>query len=115
MAFNSENVEFGGNKFETLYPINELDSYNGEELKNYVIDVVGNVNAVIINFSKVSYLNSSGLRELIQILKLMKENEKSLFLTNVNEEIMKIFVSTNLNRLFSLYATNEDAMRFLVV
>lgn len=114
MAFNSENVEFGGKKFETLYPINELDSYNGEELKKHAGEIVGGVDAVIINFSKVSYLNSSGLRELIQILKLMKENSKSFFLTNVNEEIMKIFVSTNLNRLFSIYGTNEDAMRFTV-
>ncbi len=36
MAFNIENVEFGGKSFETLYPINELDSYNGEELKKHV-------------------------------------------------------------------------------
>lgn len=114
MAFNSENVEFGGKKFETLYPINELDSYNGEELKKYVAETVSAVDSVIINFSKVSYLNSSGLRELIQILKMMKENGKPFFLTGVNEEIMKIFVSTNLNRLFSIYAKNEDAMRFTV-
>lgn len=114
MAFNSENVEFGGKKFQTLYPINELDSYNGEELKKYVEDNVSASDSVIINFSKVSYLNSSGLRELIQILKMMKEKGKTFFLTCVNEEIMKIFVSTNLNRLFSIYGSNEDAMRFLV-
>jgi len=114
MAFNSENVEFGGKTFGTLYPINELDSYNGEELKKYVTEIVADVDAVIISFSKVSYLNSSGLRELIQILKVMKENEKSFFLTDVNKEIMKIFTSTNLNRLFSIYATSEEAMRFLV-
>ncbi|ADD68669.1 anti-sigma-factor antagonist [Denitrovibrio acetiphilus DSM 12809] len=111
MAFNSENTEFGGKLFETLYPINELDSYNGEELKKYTVEVVSGIDAVIINFTKVSYLNSSGLRELIQILKLMKENNKSFFLTSVNKEIMKIFVSTNLNRLFSIHESNEDAMK----
>lgn len=114
MAFNSENIDFGGKKFETLYPINELDSYNGEELKKYAGENITAADAVIINFSKVSYLNSSGLRELIQILKLMKENSKPLFLTGVNDEIMKIFTSTNLNRLFSIYSSNEEAMRFCV-
>jgi len=114
MAFNSEKTEFGGKNFETLYPINELDSYNGEELKKYAGDVIEDVDAVIINFSKVSYLNSSGLRELIQILKMMKENNKAFLLTNVNGEIMKIFTSTNLNKLFNIYSTNEEAMRYLV-
>ncbi len=113
MAFNIENVEFGGKSFETLYPINELDSYNGEELKKHVGEIIADVDAVIISFSKVSYLNSSGLRELIQILKLMKENDKNFFLTDVNKEIMKIFTSTNLNRLFSIYNTPEEAMRLL--
>jgi len=114
MAFNSESVEFGGKNIEVLYPINELDSYNGEELKSHVNENSSACDAVIINFSKVSYLNSSGLRELIQILKVTKEANKGLYLTNVNSEIMKIFVSTNLNRLFSIYNNNEDAMRFFV-
>ncbi|PLX68306.1 MAG: anti-sigma factor antagonist [Denitrovibrio sp.] len=114
MAFNSEKTELGGKKFDTLYPINELDSYNGEELKKYASNSINEVDAFIVNFSKVSYLNSSGLRELIQILKMMKENEKAFFLTNVNSEIMKIFTSTNLNKLFNIYSSNEEAMRYLV-
>jgi len=114
MAFNSERIEFSGKKFETLYPINELDSYNGEELKRHAADIVGEVDAVIVNFSKVTYLNSSGLRELIQLLKAMKETEKAFFLTYVNGEIMKIFTSTNLNKLFNIYSTDEEAMRFFV-
>jgi len=114
MAFNSEMVEFGEKKFATLYPINELDSYNGEELKKHVVEVVDDVDAFIVNLQKVTYLNSSGLRELIQILKVMKEYNKAFFLTGVNREIMKIFTSTNLNKLFNIYETNEEAMRFLV-
>lgn len=114
MGFNSEKTDFNEKKFETLYPVNELDSYNGEELKKYSETVMADVDAIIINFSKVSYLNSSGLRELIQILKMMKENDKVLFLTSVNSEIMKIFTSTNLNRLFNIFENNDDAMRFLV-
>jgi len=113
MGFNSEKTEFGEKHIEILYPVNELDSYNGEELKKYSGDVLHGVDAIIINFSKVSYLNSSGLRELIQILKLLKENNKALFLTCVNSEIMKIFTSTNLTRLFNICDTNEDALNFL--
>jgi len=114
MAFNSEKVKFGDKTVEVLYPMHEIDSYNGDELKSHVIAHSVTVDSVVINFSRVTYLNSSGLRELIQILKNMREINKPLFLTAVNEEIMKVFKSTNLNRLFSIYDTNEEAMRYLI-
>jgi anti-sigma B factor antagonist len=114
MAFNIEKSEFSEKKVEILYPMHEIDAYNGEELKSHVAEVLSELDSVVINFSRVNYLNSSGLRELIQILKTMREHNKPLFLTSVNDEIMKIFKSTNLNRLFSIYDTNEDAMRYLV-
>lgn len=114
MAFNIEQSGFSEKKVEILYPMHEIDSYNGEELKAHIAENVADLDAVIINLSRVTYLNSSGLRELIQILKKSREHNKPLFLTAVNEEIMKIFKSTNLNRLFSIYDTNEDAMRYLV-
>jgi anti-sigma B factor antagonist len=114
MAFNVETKDFGEKKVEVLYPMNEIDSYNGEEIKAHVTECVAGVDSVIINMSRVNYLNSSGLRELIQILKVMREAAKPFFLTDVNDDIMKIFTSTNLNRLFNIYDTNEDAMRYLV-
>jgi len=113
MAFDVEQTGFGDKKVEVLYPLNEIDSYNGEELKNRINEVIDSVDAIILNLSRVTYLNSSGLRELIQILKVMKDHKKTFFLTAVNDEIMKIFKSTNLNRLFNIYETNEDAVRYL--
>lgn len=114
MAFNSENTVFGGKNIEILYPMHEVDSYNGDEMKSHINTVLNQKDCVIINFSRVTYLNSSGLRELIQILKNMRECGKPLFFTCVNEEIMKIFKSTNLNRLFNIHDANEDAMRYLI-
>lgn len=114
MAFNTENAVFGGKNVEILYPMHEIDSYNGDELKTHVCDAMDQKDCFIINFSRVTYLNSSGLRELIQILKNMREAGKPLFFTCVNEEIMKIFKSTNLNRLFNIHDANEDAMRYLI-
>ncbi|WP_022850243.1 STAS domain-containing protein [Limisalsivibrio acetivorans] len=113
MAFTSETQTHSGKTAEVLYPLHEIDSYNGEEMKTYVSSLEGGVDAVIINFSRVAYLNSSGLRELIQILKLLKGKGMELFLTYVNDDIKKIFDNTNLNRLFGIYNTNEDALEFL--
>jgi len=114
MAFNSETIVFGEKNVEVLYPMHEIDSYNGDEIKTHIKSNMDSSDAVIINCSRVTYLNSSGLRELIQILKNMRDLNKPLYLTSVNEDIMKVFKSTNLNRLFNIHDTNDDAMRYII-
>ncbi|MDE7169554.1 MAG: anti-sigma factor antagonist, partial [Mucispirillum sp.] len=49
-------------KAEFIFPIHEIDSFNGGELKNYIISAADEVDGVVINFSDITYLNSSGLR-----------------------------------------------------
>ncbi len=97
------------NKVEIIYPLNDMDSINGQEIKSHIHQIIEEIDAVIINFSKINYLNSSGLRELIQTLKLVKDNNKKIFLTNITENIKKIFINTNLHKLFSILETDDEA------
>ena len=111
MAFSREVRDIGSRRVEILYPLHEIDSYNGEEMKTFIENTDG-FDAVIINFSRVNYLNSSGLRELIQLLKHLKSMGKSLFLTHLSDEIQKIFNSTNLHRLFNICKNEEENCLF---
>ena len=113
MAFSREREKAGSVEVELLYPLHEIDSYNGEELRQYIQGLNSEVMNVIINFSRVTYLNSSGLRELIQILKNLKDVGGQLYFTAVNDDIKKIFENTNLNRLFSIIETNEQVLEQL--
>ncbi|MDR0453983.1 MAG: STAS domain-containing protein [Deferribacteraceae bacterium] len=110
MAFNKDKSESNGKKCEILCPLHEIDSFNGEELKKYIIASISQIDVVIIDFTEVVYLNSSGLRELIQIMKFMIEHKKTLYLTQLSEDIMKIFIHTNLDRLFTFHDTLKDAL-----
>ena len=93
MSFNSQRETVEGNlKVEFIFPVHEIDSFNGEELKVYIEGISGEVDSVVINFSDITYLNSSGLRELIQLFKVLKEKDKSLIFSNVSDDIYKIFV-----------------------
>ncbi len=110
MSFNSQRETIGENvNVEFIFPVHEIDSFNGEELKVYIDSIIGEVESVVINFSDITYLNSSGLRELIQLFKVLKENDKSLIFSNVSDDIYKIFVHTNLNRLFTIVSDDNDA------
>ena len=110
MSFNSQRETIGENvNVEFIFPVHEIDSFNGEEWKVYSDSIIGGVESVVINFSDITYLNSSGLRELIQLFKVLKENDKSLIFSNVSDDIYKIFVHTNLNRLFTIVSDDNEA------
>lgn len=110
MTFNKERVSlYNDSHIEILFPIHEIDSFNGEELKNYIISIESEIIGIIINFSHITYLNSSGIRELIQILKFLREREKNLVFSCINEDINKIFVHTNLDRLFKIVTDDNEA------
>ncbi|MGB9730483.1 MULTISPECIES: STAS domain-containing protein [Calditerrivibrio] len=109
MAFYKER----DGKVEILFPVSDVDAVNGSEMKDYISKIADEVSAVIINFSRVTYLNSSGLRELIQILKLLQDKGKKLYITFISDSIKKIFANTNLIKIFSIYPTDEDAKRSL--
>lgn len=96
MSFNSQRETVEGNlKVEFIFPVHEIDSFNGEELKVYIEGISGEVDSVVINFSDITYLNSSGLRELIQLFKVLKEKDKSLIFSNVSDDIYKyLFILT---------------------
>lgn len=113
MSFSKERITIGEAVTEFLYPLHEIDSFNGEELRNYVTSAISEVDCIVINFSRITYFNSSGLRELIQILKKLKEQDKKLLLTAISEDIHKIFIHTNLDRLFVILNEDEDVKPYL--
>lgn len=115
MSFNSQREILNGNvKVEFIFPFHEIDSFNGEDLNVYIDNISSEVDGVVVNFADITYLNSSGLRELIQLFRMLKEKEKSLIFSNVSDDIYKIFVHTNLNRLFTIVDNDEEAKNKLV-
>lgn len=115
MALNRERNALENFVYEIVYPLHEIDSFKGEEIKNHISSVIEEVGAVIIDFSKIAYLNSSGLREMIQILKLTREHKKKLILAQLSPDMKRVFVHTNLDRLFifqdSLQAAVDEAIK----
>lgn len=99
--------------YEILKPMHEIDSIGGEEMRLYVAGIVEQTDAVIIDFSQIVYVNSSGLRELIQIFSLLNKSKKIFLFAGVNEEILKLFSHTNLDRLFTFKNSVEEAIESL--
>lgn len=65
---------------------------------------------IIVNFSKVTYVDSSGLATLVEILKNMRSYGGRLRLTNLSSKIKSLFEITKLDKLFEIIADEQDAI-----
>lgn len=88
----------------------EVDVYTAPQLKQDIVDVAERgVKHLIINLSKVEYLDSTGLGVLIGGLKRLREGKGNLVLVGPGMRILRIFEITGLDKIFDIYPTVEEA------
>jgi len=89
----------------------EVDVYTAPQLKQQIINLLdGGIYKVIVNLSAVEYLDSTALGVLIGGLKRLKERNGALDLVCPNPRIKRIFEITGLDRIFDIYATEQEAI-----
>jgi len=65
---------------------------------------------LVIDLSKVKWLNSSGLGTLISCLSSVQKAQGSLKIAGATEKVNSLFMMTKLITVFDTYDTVEDAM-----
>jgi anti-sigma B factor antagonist len=89
----------------------EVDLYTAPEFKQQLLDVIGKgAKDVIVDFSKTTFIDSTTLGVLVGGVKRLRPNEGQLSLVCSDRNITKIFEITGLDRVFTIYATREEAL-----
>ena len=89
----------------------EVDVYTAPALRQAIMDQVeGGTKHLLIDLTRVEYLDSTGLGILIGGVKRLKEQGGSLRLVGPSARITRIFDITGLNKIFDVYATEQDAL-----
>jgi len=65
---------------------------------------------VVINLAEVSYIDSSGLATLVEMLKKIKSYGGRLRLSNLADKVKGLFEITKLEKIFEIYETAEQAV-----
>lgn len=71
--------------------------------------------ALILDFTGVSYVDSSGLATLVEYVRLAQGFNGQFALAGVNERVRTIFDLVRLNEIFPIFATLEEAKAKLAV
>ena len=89
----------------------EIDVYTAPRLRQALIDLVEKgARDILVDMSKVDFLDSTGLGVLVGGLKRVKANEGSLEIVATNERILKIFEITGLSKVFPMHPSVEEAL-----
>ncbi len=85
----------------------ELDTYTAPQLRSQLKDLIdeqGNL-TVVVDLSKTTFIDSSGLAVLVDALQRMRRHGGSLTLANPSRSTSKVLEISGLDRIFSLTLT----------
>ena len=89
----------------------EVDVYTAPQLKQQMISMLeGGARDLVVNLTKVDYLDSTALGVLIGGLKRMREMEGNMVLVCPSPRIRRVFEITGLDKIFDIYNTEDEAL-----
>lgn len=107
MAFKIENK----NGLTVCHVDGEIDINTSPAIKKSFDKLVGSkTGRIVVNLSKVTYVDSSGLATLVEILKNMRSYGGKLRLSNMSPKVKSLFEITKLEKLFDIVASEEEAI-----
>lgn len=95
---------------DVAYLEGEINAQTGAQVKAEINKLLDKGNVVILSFKSVVYMNSSGLREIIDLFKTASKNKKEVSLCDMNSDIREMFSFTGLDKVFKIYDTEAAAI-----
>ena len=104
-------------KIEVINEVNlvalegEVNVTNAMELKKALGEILnGGATKVLVDFEKVSFIDSSGLAVLIELVNQLQEVKGKLHLCNVNRKIKGIFEITKIHKMIDSYSRGNNGL-----
>ncbi len=89
----------------------EVDLNSSPQLRKLFSELIDKGTAkIVVNFAKVSYIDSSGLATLIEMMQRQKKDQSSMSLVEMSDKVKSLFEITKLDKLFTIYHTQAEAV-----
>ena len=92
----------------------ELDFHSAQDLRSGFMKLVDRkVSKILVDFKKVSYIDSSGLAAFVELYQRLKQYNGKLVLFNLTEDVQSVFEVAKLDSIFQLAKSEKEALPFL--
>lgn len=90
----------------------EIDIYSAPQFKEVLVNgIEGGARRVIVDLTGVTFIDSTALGVLVSGAKRVRPHNGSLDIVCTDENIIRIFEITGLDRIFGIYPTRDEAMK----
>lgn len=94
---------------KVVQPSGILDGIKGNQLRREINDVVENgAQAVLIDLSDITFMDSSGLSALVSALKTVRTAGGKLSLCGINDQVRMVFELTRMDRVFEIFPNRDE-------
>lgn len=107
------NLEFESKNDKLIvHMIGELDHHSAEEVRNKIDDRLDrdNFNKLILDFSSVSFMDSSGIGVVIGRYKKLNLKSGSICIVKVNDSVKRVFELSGMFKIIKIYDSVQQAI-----
>lgn len=95
--------------FNTFQPSGILDGTQADDFRERITEMIEQGSKIIlIDFQKVTFMDSSGLGVLVLSWKRARAADVALYLCSINEQIAMLFELTSMDRVFEIFDNPQD-------
>lgn len=91
-------------------PVNELDASNASELKRDIAPVLQANAKVVLDLSRVQFMDSSGLGAMLSCLRQLNARNGDLKLCGMSKQVRGAFELVRLHRIFDIHSSRAEAV-----
>ncbi|HTA40997.1 MAG TPA: STAS domain-containing protein [Bryobacteraceae bacterium] len=91
-------------------PVDELDASNAGEFKRDIAPVLQSGAKLVLDLSRLSFVDSSGLGAMLSCLRQLTARSGDLKLCGMSKQVRALFELVRMHRIFDIYGTREEAV-----
>jgi anti-sigma B factor antagonist len=90
--------------------VGQIDLGSSPPLRKTLLNSLKTTEHMAINLSGVSYIDSSGIASLLEVLREAQDSKKKLVLFGVAGAVLQVLQLTRLTGVFEIFATEEQVL-----
>lgn len=106
-------IEQIGDVAAVTVPVDELDASNASELKRDIAPLLQANNKVVLDLTRVRFMDSSGLGAMLSCLRQISAKKGDLKLCGMSKQVRGAFELVRLHRIFDIYSSKAEAVQAL--
>jgi anti-sigma B factor antagonist len=93
--------------------VGDIDLYNSPEMRKTLLEALRNQRApiVMVNLTKVKYIDSSGVASLVEGLKISRELQSRFILYGLSHAAREVLELSRLIKVFEVHENEEAALK----